>query len=386
MKKGSWNLAFIFLLITVVTVVPAIALDVPARTITIDGLPGDWAGIPPLLTDPSGDSPCGVGTDIISLYLAQDASFLYWRIDTSDGLFTWDGQDTTKGPGVTFYSLSGGSVLAGITASMPGNPSIASISVQYPGPEWTHLATCPRYAKTDQVAEGKIPLILFNGYLFNSVYAWYSSGIGTALCDEAQIAEDLAILPGLGLATPLQLSPPDGFATESTSVLLEWTGGNGVDEELEVIKNGGLYLRERACGNKLLENLRCGTYYWKVRSCIRPDCFDWSLWRSFRIDCPPTPTPTPTPPPGPQFACDPPSNLECNDPGPDKCHMSWSAPGCSSCNKYWVEVPGGSSAITTDTFLDLWWDCPNSYKVRCLDAFDNPTSDWSDEKFCGVVQ
>jgi len=294
---------FIWVVLILIPVYSALGFDVPIRTITVDGQPGDWAGISPILTDPSGDSTCGAGTDIIALYLARDDQYLYWRMDTADGQFSYDGQDTPRGPEVTFYSISGGQAVSGVSASLPGDPGVASISFLAPPSDWVHLATCPRWGKAVQVAEGKIPLNLFNGFTLNTLHTGYRSGVGAAFCDEAQLTEDLILALGPGPAAPVQIAPEDGYTTPATSVLLEWTGGNGTDEELEITKDGGLLLRERACGKKQLENLPCGTYYWKVRSCVGTDCFDWSPWRSLTVECPSEPTPTPTPEPEPEPAC-----------------------------------------------------------------------------------
>lgn len=62
-------------------------LLIPTRSIKIDGKKEDWDGIPALATDTTGDDPIGnrSGTDLASVYMAQDDSTVYCRIDFVDG-------------------------------------------------------------------------------------------------------------------------------------------------------------------------------------------------------------------------------------------------------------------------------------------------------------
>jgi len=55
----------------------------PNRTITIDGLSGDWQGITPIFTDPKGDThrPVDDGSDLKALYAAKDAVNLYLMVE-----------------------------------------------------------------------------------------------------------------------------------------------------------------------------------------------------------------------------------------------------------------------------------------------------------------
>ena len=62
---------------------------IPTATITVDGDPGDWTGIDPLVSDPQGDdSPDYTGDDIRALYAAQDAEHLYLRMDLWENVNT----------------------------------------------------------------------------------------------------------------------------------------------------------------------------------------------------------------------------------------------------------------------------------------------------------
>ena len=51
-----------------------------AGTVLRDGNIGDWAGVAPAVTDPRGDAPANA--DIVTVFQQQDASNLYFRVDT----------------------------------------------------------------------------------------------------------------------------------------------------------------------------------------------------------------------------------------------------------------------------------------------------------------
>jgi len=55
----------------------------PNRTVTIDGLPRDWQGIPPIAKDPKGDTerPVDDGSDLKALYVARDSLNLYFMAE-----------------------------------------------------------------------------------------------------------------------------------------------------------------------------------------------------------------------------------------------------------------------------------------------------------------
>lgn len=55
-------------------------ISVPTRTITLDGSTQDWDGISPVLTDTTGEVTYS-GLDISAMYVAQDDSYIYVRID-----------------------------------------------------------------------------------------------------------------------------------------------------------------------------------------------------------------------------------------------------------------------------------------------------------------
>jgi hypothetical protein len=93
------------------------------KTITIDGDASDWGGISPAYTDASGDG--GTGRDIQAVYLANDSTSLYVRIDSYNS-DAFDGNELTGIDGdnsaATGFSLFG-------TAS--GSDSLAAGATLY---------------------------------------------------------------------------------------------------------------------------------------------------------------------------------------------------------------------------------------------------------------
>jgi len=55
------------------------------KTIAVDGITSDWAGISPITTDATGDGNALGGSDITAFYAAKDATNLYFRIDVANG-------------------------------------------------------------------------------------------------------------------------------------------------------------------------------------------------------------------------------------------------------------------------------------------------------------
>ena len=64
-------------------------VEIPFRTIIIDGDDADWAGILPVVEDPAGDDdPVYAsipGTDLANVYMARDDTYLYFRMTFYDG-------------------------------------------------------------------------------------------------------------------------------------------------------------------------------------------------------------------------------------------------------------------------------------------------------------
>ncbi|MFC1488584.1 PKD domain-containing protein [Thermodesulfobacteriota bacterium] len=149
----------------------------PIRTIIIDGNPSDWDGVPTFMTDPQGDSNCGVGTDIKAIYFAKDNNYLYWRMDTWSGSYSTDG-----GPQIAMLDDNdpvGGCPFGGVLANFDQMDGGFSVFDGYPVCEWDNYVYGPDYGRIDQIAEGKIPLNLFAD-LQN--FSWIGGDYGG--CDE----------------------------------------------------------------------------------------------------------------------------------------------------------------------------------------------------------
>ncbi len=54
--------------------------ELPFRTINVDGSPNDWAGIPPLVVDPTDDG-LNPYEEIVAVYAANDENFLYFLME-----------------------------------------------------------------------------------------------------------------------------------------------------------------------------------------------------------------------------------------------------------------------------------------------------------------
>ncbi len=63
----------------------ATEINIPSRTITVDGSPGDWAGISPVITDRTSDVSTVSGCDIKDVYVAEDSQNFYALITTANG-------------------------------------------------------------------------------------------------------------------------------------------------------------------------------------------------------------------------------------------------------------------------------------------------------------
>ena len=172
----------------------AAGFEISIRTIIVDGMPSDWFGIEPVMSDAQGNSSCGSGTDIKSFYVAKDSNYLYWCVDTWSGTFEFGSSDLPKGPAVVIYSFSEqGEILRGVEAHMIGSSEEGSIATRDYGSDWVWFDAGPQYGQANQVAEGKIPLSLFEGYEFNSISAMYHSGISNVLCDDVHRWGELPI-------------------------------------------------------------------------------------------------------------------------------------------------------------------------------------------------
>ncbi len=172
--------------------IPAVSIG----DIVVDGYSSDWEilGIQPFLLDDEGDSTCDpiVGTDIKEVYIAQDGEFLYWRLDTVSGTYALDFRDGIH-QAAPYFNLNQTQDYEGIGYNwctsqwiMVGDPFSGS----------THECCCEgedhapvEYASGDEfgeikdIAEGKIPLDLYNNRIIDYLAFMYFSGIANVACD-----------------------------------------------------------------------------------------------------------------------------------------------------------------------------------------------------------
>ncbi|MCZ7404513.1 MAG: tetratricopeptide repeat protein [Candidatus Methanoperedens sp.] len=108
-------------------------MAIPAVSITVDGNPGDWAGIPPTLRDSVGDTPYP-NSDITNLYSKIIGSDVYLMLETNSkpiykdstfelNLDTKPGAQFTRGPEEDFHLniKSNGLILAWVDKNLDGN-------------------------------------------------------------------------------------------------------------------------------------------------------------------------------------------------------------------------------------------------------------------------
>jgi len=64
----------------------AVSNVIPTATISIDGEVSDWSGIASALSDPAGDQSGSADQDLTALYVAQDATYLYFRLSVTGNI------------------------------------------------------------------------------------------------------------------------------------------------------------------------------------------------------------------------------------------------------------------------------------------------------------
>jgi hypothetical protein len=161
-----------------------LGVPIPTATMAIDGLVQDWAGIEPFAVDFEGDSLCETGTDLRTLYLAQDTAYLYWRVDTVSGTYALGTPENGKGVVVIFMeSWDGEGLMNEVAAEIIGNAGTCAISYRYD--HYTHVfyGSDPSYGVINEVAEGRIPLSLFNPLTIGGAMIHYFSGTSDDPCD-----------------------------------------------------------------------------------------------------------------------------------------------------------------------------------------------------------
>ncbi|MCI5159123.1 MAG: hypothetical protein D3906_11950 [Candidatus Electrothrix sp. AUS1_2] len=157
--------------------------EIPILTITVDGNPDDWTGISPYLSDDAGDSTQGYGTDIESLYLCRDNSYLYWRMDTWSGSYNYL-DSYNDGPSLVFQSDNQEwfiDVRNAVSSSSWGY-------LERRNPDGSRDRLDGDAYAINSVAEGKIPLSTFSVADFSCLWGYYGAEehydiIGNRDCD-----------------------------------------------------------------------------------------------------------------------------------------------------------------------------------------------------------
>ncbi len=211
-------------------------VEIPQATITVDGLASDWQGIVPVVTDPQGDCSVGTGCDIKEVYVAYDNDYVYWRMDSYDGYdFTARDAGWTIGfaqnPDPTYVNealWADGDIDA--RAWNDGGGVIWVRNGQRIDGEV--------YGVIGEVAEGKIPIELFNSITVKSIGSYFYAGEHGSAGDATEVlynksvtTPEVRVLSGSSGET---LTVPSGG-----NILAYGTSGN---DEIIVQKNGKIRL------------------------------------------------------------------------------------------------------------------------------------------------
>ena len=104
----------------------------------------------------------------------MDKQYMYWRMDTWSGTYELKGTSFGKGPSGNFYiQKSDYSVSDGISFQIHGGNNNSSIAISDNSGNWTQYNSGPEYGKILDIAEGKLPLSLFNNKLYNYFWVFY---------------------------------------------------------------------------------------------------------------------------------------------------------------------------------------------------------------------
>lgn len=162
--------------------------EIARRTITVDGNPADWSNILPMKLDAQSDwdnpdvAPSGM--DISAVFLAQDSTYLYWRMDV------WDGPLSTT----SSFSLY-------LSRDIAGGRDVIGTGYNSDGSSYTnvdHFDSSDNWLSTDNIAvgsvaiatvvEGRIPLSVvsaFNGANMGFSSNYYNDTTGDSAYDNA---------------------------------------------------------------------------------------------------------------------------------------------------------------------------------------------------------
>jgi len=211
--------------------------EIPIQEISVDGDPSDWNGVNPILSDAQGDSNCGEGSDIKYVFLAKDNTYLYWRMDTYSGTYQYDFDN--QGPSIMIMQLPGlpdllidGDVEARVNNNDYGR--FGHIWQQEQG-SWISKFSGAEYGAVALIAEGKIPLSLFEGHTYTGIFPYYYSGQGGCTGDFINITEIDIDKDGDGVADGID-NCIDDYNPDQVD-----TDGDGVGDVCDDFPNDGNY-------------------------------------------------------------------------------------------------------------------------------------------------
>lgn len=139
---------------------------IPERAITIDGQVDDWIGVAPVVIDDRGDASGTAVSDLYRLYIAQDANYFYWRLDTADNVY-----DATGDVGYT-VDLQSNDELGNFQLRVEhGGSSYKSLAWQWDGTDWQNVASPTTDTAVNFVIEMRFDRSYMAGYAYHSIGA-----------------------------------------------------------------------------------------------------------------------------------------------------------------------------------------------------------------------
>jgi uncharacterized protein (TIGR02145 family) len=165
MMKKTFVILFFGFMCIVSTAFFAYSGEIPSAAITVDGFANDWDGISAYALDPIGDTACGYGTDLKAVYFAKDSQYLYWRVDTHSGYI-----DPDYNPTIHFYQDPDGKSDNDVQARAWDNGTSGVVWHYSDQNGFVKQFTGEEYGRFDEVAEGKIPLSLFQNISIHKIF------------------------------------------------------------------------------------------------------------------------------------------------------------------------------------------------------------------------
>jgi hypothetical protein len=272
------------------------SITIPIKTINIDGLPSDWDGIIPIIIDSESDSYCETGTDITQLFLAQDDHYLYWRVDTASGEFSFGSNGQEKLLVLLFYETTypNGPYPNGITVNL-NSPTNGFVSARYDNYDWIGLYGGIEYGRINQIAEGKIALTDFNPFKIEYLNAYYWRGADAdPQCDDAIRYGELLLNDGILAILDITSPVENEVIDEESYIWIRWDKNETAGETVKIE-----YSRDGVDWLLINSSVAGDRHYWqvpgvssdmefqlKVTSNDHPDVYDINTFTIRAIEVP----------------------------------------------------------------------------------------------------